>query len=481
MPLARSARLGSLKKPFFVVGGAAGLLLVIALAAPLFLDINLHKSRVETAASEKLGMDVRIGGRMRMGFFPGFHVSAEDVRILNEQTEAIASAHRTRLGIDLLPLLRKRFRLSSVDLTQPMLSIQRDSEGRFNVERLKTTLLGALDGAKVSIADGTLHYADSSSGAAIEATGFDLRVSRLRFVERKSPQFWKRLSMEAEIACDSIRTMDFSVSTVTVSARAKDGIVTLEPVTMNVFGGQVAGSLRGEFARTAPVYDIRCSLPRFRVEEFLKRLSPDGAAAGAMDFTANLTMNGRSRDALMRSATGAMSLRGENLTLIGNDLDRTISRFESSQSFNFVDVGALFFAGPLGLAVTKGYNFASLFRGSEESSQIRSLVSDWGIERGVAHAKDVAMATTENRLALTGSLDFVNARFDDVTVAVIDAKGCATVRQVIHGSFAQPVVEKPHILTSLAGPVLKLYRQTRGLFPAAPCEGFYLGSVAAPQ
>ncbi len=469
------------KRILVILGGAFGLLLLIALAAPLFLDLNLHKSRVETAASEKLGMNVRIGGRLRMGFFPGFHVSAEDVRILNEQSVAIASSMRTRLGIDLLPLLRKRIRLSSVDLTQPTLSIQRDSRGRSNVERLKTTLLGALDGAKVSISDGTLHYTDSGSGGAIDAMGVDLKVSRLRFVERTNPQFWKRLSMDAGIACDSIRTGDFSVSEMKASALARNGVVTLEPVTMRVFGGQMAGSLRAEFVGMVPVYQIQCVLPRFRVEEFLKRLSPDKAAAGAMDFTASLTMNGRTRDALMRSATGAMSLRGENLTLIGNDLDRTISRFESSQSFNFVDLGALFFAGPLGLAVTKGYNFASLFRGSGESSQIRSLVSDWGIERGVAHAKDVAMATTKNRLALTGSLDFVNARFDDVTVAVIDAKGCATVRQVIHGSFAQPVVEKPHILTSLAGPVLKLYRQTRGLFPAAPCEAFYSGSVAAPQ
>jgi hypothetical protein len=66
-------------------------------------------------------------------------------------------------------------------------------------------------------------------------------------------------------------------------------------------------------------------------------------------------------------------------------------------------------------------------------------------------------------------------------MAVVDAQGCARVRQVIHGSFAKPVVEKPRVLTSLAGPVLKLYKRTRGLFPSGPCEVFYSGSVAAPK
>jgi len=41
---------------------------------------------------------------------------------------------------------------------------------------------------------------------------------------------------------------------------------------------------------------------------------------------------------------------------------------------------------------------------------------------------------------------------NDVTMATLDAKGCATVRQKITGSFQKPVVEKPSILMSLTGP-----------------------------
>ena len=47
------------------------------------------------------------------------------------------------------------------------------------------------------------------------------------------------------------------------------------------------------------------------------------------------------------------------------------------------------------------------------------------------------MATNENRIALQGGLDFVKGRFDDVTVTLIDAKGCAKVRQKISGPLPE--------------------------------------------
>lgn len=70
-------------------------------------------------------------------------------------------------------------------------------------------------------------------------------------------------------------------------------------------------------------------------------------------------------------------------------------------------------------------------------------MSDWQVERGVAHVQDVALATKENRIALHGTLDFVGERFDAVTVALLDQKGCAIVKQSVTGSFRAPVVDKP--------------------------------------
>jgi uncharacterized protein involved in outer membrane biogenesis len=473
----------SRKRLLLAIGGAVVLLVLVAVAMPLVVDFNAYKPRLEVVASDALGMEVRVGGRLGLGLLPGLHVTVEDVRILSEPGVAVASAKRASLWIDPLPLLRGEFRLRRIELTQPRLSVERDPAGRFNVERLKKAAarLDALDGASVALSDGTLLYADRRSGEGFEATGLDLNVSRVRLEGGRGPQLFKGASLKAEIACRGFRTKSLSVSALRVSVEGKDGVFDFKPVTMSVFGGQVTGGIRADASGPVPLYQVRCSLPRFRIEEFLMTWSPKKAAEGAMDFSASLSMQGTTMSQMVQTAAGEISLRGEDLTLVGNDLDRRLSRFESSQTFNLVDVGAVFFAGPLGLAVTKGYNFASLFRGTGGSSRIRRVVSDWRVARGVAHARDVALATSENRIALQGGLDLVNGRFADVTVAVVDAKGCARVRQVIRGSFGDPTVEKPRVLTSLAGPALKLYRQTRGLFPAGPCEVFYSGSVAAPK
>lgn len=335
--------------------------------------------------------------------------------------------------------------------------------------------------AKVSFSDGTLRYVDKQSGEGFEAGDCSLDVSRLQLSGRDRPGIMQKLSFAAEVACGAVRTKDYAASGLKFSVAGQRGVFDLKPLTMRVFAGQGSGSIRADYTGAVPRHHVRYALSQFHIEAFLKHLSPQKAAEGSMDFSANLSMQGKTVNELRQTAQGQISLRGKNLILNGRDLDREFAGFESSQTFNLVDVGAFFFAGPVGLAVTKGYNFASIFQGSEGRSEIRTLVSDWKVERGVAQAQDVAMATNENRVALHGGLDFVNQRFNNVTVALIDAKGCAKVQQNIRGTFQKPVVEKPSTLKSLTGPVLKLLKQVKGLFPGGACEVFYAGSVASPK
>jgi len=464
-----------------ILAGLVGLLVLIAAGLLLFVDANAYKPRLEAAASGVMGMEVRVGGRMGIGFFPSLAVTLEDVHIRNRGADLV-SAGEARLGIDLLPLLHKEIRIGSIALKHPSVFIERDRNGKYNFENPDTAggTLPALDLAKLTVSDVTLLYADKESGQSFEAVACSVDARRLLLSGGESQYLMKKLSFTAELACGKVRAKDMAVSGLKVSVVGKDGAFDAKAVTMSIFGGQGSGSVRADFSSEVPVYHVRYSLRQFRIEEFFKTLSPNQVAEGRMDFSVNLSMQGKTVNEMKLTANGDAALRGKNLTFNGHDLDREFSRFESSQNFNLVDLGAFFFAGPAGLAVTKGYNFASIFQGAGGNSEIRTLVSDWKIERGVAHAQDVAMATNENRIALQGGLDFVNGRFKDVTVALIDAKGCAKVRQKISGPFQKPVVEKPNILVALAGPALKLLEKGRKLFPGGGCEVIYAGLVAPP-
>lgn len=480
--LSRFLPIRSVKIILFAVGGFVGLLVFVAVALLLFVHVIVTKPRLEAAASAALGMEFEVGGRLGVRFLPALSVTLQDMHIRNRGTE-VATAKETRLEIEVLPLLHKEVRIRNIALKRPRISIERDRDGKFNFERTekeRQTFL-TLDIAKVALSDATLLYADKRSREGFEAGDCQLAARRLRLSGGKNWELLRKLSFTGEVACSEIRTKGFAVSGLKLSVAGKDGVFDLKPVVMGVFGGQGSGSIQADFSGAVPVYHVRYSLLHFRIDEFLKTLSPNKVAKGSINFVANLSMQGKTANEMKRTMDGEISLRGENLTLDGNDLDRQLSRFESSQNFNLVDVGAFFFAGPLGLAVTKGYNFAGILQGSGGRSEIRTLVSDWKVTRGMAQARDVAMATNENRVALQGRLDFVNEMFDDVTVAIIDAKGCTKVRQKIRGPFQEPVVEKPSILKSLVGPALNLLKKARAIFPGKPCEVFYAGSVAPPK
>jgi AsmA protein len=464
---------------YFAICGFLALLFLVAVALFLLVDPNTYKAQLATVASKALGLEVRVGGRLGIGFFPGLHCNLVDLHISNRGVDLV-SAKEARLGIDLLPLFQKKVRIGKIALKHARISIERDHDGKFNFENpvVAGETLPALNMAEFSFSDGTFLYADQESGKEFTARDCRLTLQSLAFAGGKGSDLMKNLSLTGELACGEVRAIDLLTgSDLKVSISGKNGVFALSPVAMRIFGGQGSGSIRAEFGGVAPLYHIDYALAQFRLEEFFKTLGADEVAEGAMDFSANLSLQAKTGGEQTLLADGMISLRGKDLTLLTVDLDQKLSRFESSQNFNLVDVGALLFTGPVGLLITKGYDFAGGLRGSGGHSKIRRLVSNWKIERGVARAQDVAMATDKNRLALQGGLDFVNRSFDNMSVAVIDAGGCATVQQKVHGSFQKPLLEKPGIIKSLTGPALNLLKEGVDLLPGGECEVFYAGSV----
>ena len=360
----------------FAISGFVGLPVIIAVALLFFVNANAYKPRLEAAASDALGMEVRVGGKMGIGFSPGLLITLDDLHIRNRGVDLV-SAKEAMLGIDLFPLLHNEVRIGQIILKHPSVFIGRNSDGKFNFETTQTTgTLPALDLARISVTDGSLLYADKQSGEEFKAGDCKLDLHRLLLTRGKSKDMTKNLSFTAQLACGKIRTKGVALSDLKFSVAGKGGVFEAKPVTMGVFGGQGSGSIRADFSGAVPLYRVEYALQQFRIEEFYKILSQQKVVEGSMDFSAHVSMQGKTIDEMTQTANGDASLRGENLTLYGNDLDLEFSLYESSQHFNIVDVGAVILAGPVGLAVTKGYNFASILKGSGGTSAIRTLVSE---------------------------------------------------------------------------------------------------------
>jgi uncharacterized protein involved in outer membrane biogenesis len=463
---------------------ALAAILVLIAAAALFgrhlLGVHV-KSRIETDASAALGMEVRIGGSVALRFFPGLHVTLKDVRIRNQGAD-VASVGEVKLGIELRSLLRKDLKTEGVKFNNARISIERDKSGHLNIDRppKPDSSPSATDIASVSFAQSSLFFSDAQSGKDFKAENCGFEVKDLRLAAATSADLMRSLSFAGKLACEHFRTERLVGSSVKVEVRGSDGVFKLEPITLEIFGGQGRATVTADFTAAESVYRIHASISKLQIADFSKTQLPQKLGEGTLDFATNLAMRGTLKSGVIRSATGEAQLHGDNLVLEVGDLDKEFSHYESTQSFNLLDVGAFFLAGPIGLALTKGYDYSRILKKSEGRTTIRTLVSKWKVQRGVAEAEDVALATAENRVAMKGGLDFENDSYEDVTVALVGPKGCVRVQQKIHGSFRKPEVEKPNVVTTVAGPARKLINKGKSLL-GAKCTVFYSGSVAAPK
>ena len=474
----RIAKIG--RVVLFTVGALAGVMLLAGLAVVLFVDVNDYKPRVEAAASSAFGMAVSIEGNMGVSFAPGLRVTLENVRINNRGTE-LAAIQEVDVGILLLPLLlQQQIHYGSVKTKGARIYLERSRDGIFNFQ--KTPVPGhparPLDLPKVIFSDVNVVFADKESGnnMAFDACEGDL-------ADLKHPggaPFLKRISLNGKVTCATMRNNSKSATDLKFDVVATDGIFDLKPITLLAYGGNGMATMRIDRSVDVPTTDLDFKLDRFHVEQYFKPKPSAKHVSGRMDFTMKVAMQGRGQ-AMRRSATGVMTLSGNNLTLNGVNLDAELPKFASSQDFNLLDLGAVLFAGPVGLAVTKGYELTSLTQRADGSTSIRTAVSKWKIDKGVAYAQDVALVTPQNRLALQGGLDFVDKEYRDVVVALVDEYGCATVRQKISGPFNKPAVDKSHFLIPL-GAVVRLIEKTKSLLTGREkCEAFYSGSLPPPK
>lgn len=463
-----------------VAAAAVGLLLAAA-ALFLFVDASVYKPRLEAIASRVLGLELSAAGRPGIDVFPELRLTLHDVS-LRRQGVQIATVRQVTIGVELLSLLGDDLRVDTLVLTEPVITLERDRQGRFNFAdpAAATTPSPALDWPELSLTAGRIVFVDHRGGQGFEASGCEGQLHRLRRAAAAHAELMKTVSFDAEIACATVRRDALTLLDVRFKADANQGVVELEPLTARLFGTTGHGRVRADFSAAVASYQLDYTLTQFPIEAFFAAMAVEPLATGRMDFSATLATRGTTPAQMKQALSGRVRLNGRQLTFVGSDLDAAFDRFESSQTFSLVDVGAVFFAGPAGLLVTKGYDFARLARATGGSSQIRTLVSEWKVERGMAQAVDVAMATKANRVALQGRLDLVGERFNDVSVALVDAQGCARVTQKIRGSFQQPLVEPPNLVRSFAGPVLRLLKKGREAISGEACEVFYAGSVPPP-
>jgi len=476
---------------FLVLSGA---ILLAGIAAVLFFDVNAHKPRIESAVSDALGMEFRIRGKMGLRLLPPAGVSLSDVHLRNRGTD-LATAGSVRVGVELLPLFRGQLTITSLILIDTTVRIEKGADGKFNFETPPRAAKapppgerGKVPGSSLAVANaalkgGALVYLDRATGAKTEVSGIEAALKELSFTTSPGAPSTAGIRFSGTLRAKELKTAETGARELEAKATASGGILDIRPLTLEMFGGKGEGGVRADLSKGEPLLRADFTLAGFRAEEFLATVGGKRVLSGPLTLSLDLVCRGSDAKRMIRTLNGTDSLHGSGLTVHGTDIDGALSTVAAAQRLNLAEVGAFLLAAPLGRAASKGYRFGGIRgdAGRAKDTAVTKLVSDWTVRDGVAQARDVALATRKNRIALQGRLDMPNERFAGVTVAVLDPAGCARIRQKIDGPFRDPRMDKAGALESaVVGTVLDLLSPARKLIGAPACEPFYSGSVPHP-
>ncbi|HHO48049.1 MAG TPA: AsmA family protein [Desulfobacteraceae bacterium] len=457
---------------------------VLALLVRVLVDSEALRHRIEQTVSRATDMEVNVEGQVTIRLFPVPGVRLEDLRIRNGRDEWLTAA-ALNLRIRVPALLAGRVEPAVINLVEPKLQLRRNADGSYNFiparrpDASGAGQAGAIRHFRVTAA--ALSFIDQSSGEQFTAEGCYWEGRNLEWRPAQPPHSGPNLpDFHGLLSCRKVTYGVLEATELQARVASSDRQLEISPVTGLLLDGRLQGQLESDFSGPAPAHSLEAELVDFHIKRFFETFQLERGMRGSATFAIQLNFSGKTVSEMVASLQGRSTLSGTELVVHGQDLDKQLARYQDTQRFNLVDTVTLFAAGPIGLAITRGYGFATLFVDTGEQTHIRELFSEWDIVNGIARASDVALSTAENRLALAGELDFVNSRFRDMRVAVVDAKGCAIVEQRIHGTFREPEVESPHFLATLTGPFIDIVNRGISLFAEQECEPFYTGRVPSP-
>jgi AsmA protein len=293
----------------------------------------------------------------------------------------------------------------------------------------------------------------------------------------KNPNPLATLSTEGKMDFGKISSSEFKLEKPAYDISVSDGKYKIIPLKSSMFGKRGEGKFEFEPWAEVPQFRMNYSVKQFDIENFLTTFMEARVLTGKMDLSFDFSMKGDDWENMLSHLNGEISLTGKNITLHGLDVDRLLERVARSQNFNLLDVSAVILAGPVGLAVTKGTDIASIVILSPgESTTIPQLVSVWTMQNGNLDMTDIAFTTTNHRIVSKGYINLAQKNLD-VKIAEVNKKGCIVLSQKVSGNLEDPKTGNIKVLESLLSPVTNLFNSIIG----KECEVFYNGSVKHPK
>lgn len=167
-----------MKRVLKILAILIAVVLVVAIALPFVLDVNMFRPQIQSELSAALGRQVNIGD-LHLSILTG-SVSADNVAIADDpafSSQPFVRAKSLGVGVELMPLIfSKALHVTDLTLTQPQVALLRNASGRWNFSSLGSK---SGPGSAPRPAAGNAPPANQAAGDPPPAANPDLAVSKL--------------------------------------------------------------------------------------------------------------------------------------------------------------------------------------------------------------------------------------------------------------------------------------------------------------
>jgi AsmA protein len=189
--------------------GSVFLMLALFIVVAIFistLDLNAYKEDIQKLTKEQTGRDLLIDGELNASFFPWIGISIGKISLSNAKgfgDQPFARMDAAKVKVEVLPLLRKKINVSSVELDGLTLDLQRALDGTTNWDDLmqasasmsttqdnETTevegggpAIAALAVGGVSISNANISWLDKQGAADAQLANFNLQTGAIELAK----------------------------------------------------------------------------------------------------------------------------------------------------------------------------------------------------------------------------------------------------------------------------------------------------------
>lgn len=134
----------------------------------------------------------------------------------------------------------------------------------------------------------------------------------------------RNLVLQGKLQIDTLLAQGLTIENVDINMSAKNGLVKLEPLTMDLYEGSFDGAIKINAQGEKPAYSFRKKLDSFQIGRFLQDYMGDDRVSGNANLAVDLSTQGEWLSKLKSSLNGDLSILIKDGALKGFNLKQQV-------------------------------------------------------------------------------------------------------------------------------------------------------------